>query len=74
MIKASEGGLDLENQTQGIMGRIQPLETCHLQKPPCPYCLRALRILSHSLTTGHLTGKPGVSLWVLMAPGGQGTV
>lgn len=49
MVKASEGGLDLENQTQGTMG--------HLQKLPCPCCLRALRVLSRSPIKGHLTWK-----------------
>lgn len=74
MVKASEGELDLENQTQGTMEHIQPPETCHLQKPPCPCCLRALRILSHSLILRFLTGRPGGSLWVLVAQGCQGTV
>lgn len=57
MVKASEGGLDLENQTQGTMGHTLPLEACHLQKLPCPCCLRALRVLSRSLIMGHLTWK-----------------
>lgn len=57
MVKASEGGLDLENQTQGTMGHTLPLEACHLQKLPCPCCLRALRVLSRSPIMGHLTWK-----------------
>lgn len=56
VVKASEGGLDLENQTQGTMGYILPLEACHLQKLPCPCCLKGI-VLQSDHGTPDLEGQ-----------------